>query len=264
MNPENQNIHIAYCPERVLPGAIIKELITNDRVIGGITKKASGICHKFYSSFCKGNLLITDDKTAEMVKLTENSFRDLNIAFANELSMICEKLGINDNELIELANKHPRVNILKPGCGVGGHCIAVDPWFIVGENPNLSELIKTSRLVNKSKTLWVIEKIKSELKIIEKKYLREATVGIFGITFKPNVEDLRESPAMEIYESLKKEGIKMYVCEPNLKNHNSIKIYSKESVTKKADLLVFLVAHKKFKNIKFENFEILDFCGISK
>ena len=257
-------IHIAYCPERVLPGKIIKELTTNDRVIGGMTEVASKKCYDFYSTFCKGSLIKTNAETAEMVKLTENAYRDVNIAFANELSIICSKLNINTNELINLANKHPRVNILNPGCGVGGHCIAVDPWFIASANPEISQIIQTARQVNKGKTKWVTQKILKETKSIESKISKKITIGICGLTFKPNVDDLRESPAVEILEELLQKDLDLIICEPNLDKYKNFKLESLQNIIQKSDLIIFLVAHESFKFIKFSEISFLDFCGVSQ
>ncbi|MDR0762404.1 MAG: UDP-N-acetyl-D-mannosamine dehydrogenase, partial [Campylobacteraceae bacterium] len=199
---EDSDIRVAHCPERVLPGRILKELVENDRIIGGMTPKCSNAAVKLYKSFVKGECIITDAKTAEMCKLTENSFRDVNIAFANELSIICDKLGINVWELISLANRHPRVNILQPGCGVGGHCIAVDPWFIVSKTPKEAKLIRTAREVNSHKPEWVVDKVDEAisrfLKENPQKNKNNITVACFGLAFKPDIDDLRESPAVEI------------------------------------------------------------------
>ena len=193
------DVHIAYCPERVLPGKIMTELVENDRIVGGITPLATRAVADFYRTFVRGAVLETDAKTAEMCKLTENSFRDVNIAFANELSFICDKEGINVWDLIQLANRHPRVNILQPGVGVGGHCIAVDPWFVVSRDPENSRLIKTAREVNNLKTDWVVEKIKLTVTEIEKDRNSPIKVACLGLAFKPDIDDLRESPALEVF-----------------------------------------------------------------
>lgn len=253
---------VAFCPERVLPGKILQELVNNDRVVGGLSESASKAAKEFYSSFCKGKIFITNAKTAELVKLAENSYRDVNIAFANELSIICKNMNINVNDLIKLTNRHPRVNILKPGCGVGGHCIAVDPWFIISAEPEASNLIKTARIVNQNKTNWVISQIILKVSEMEKVLSKDIKIGCFGITFKPDVEDLRESPAFLIVKELLERGYDCLICEPNLKEHNSLKIYSEGFVIENSDILIFLVAHTKFKNIDTKSKKVLDFCGL--
>jgi len=260
---EMENIFVAHCPERVLPGYIMKELIENDRIIGGINSNSSEKTREFYATFVQGNLLITDARTAEMAKLTENSFRDVNIAFANELSMICADLNINVSELISLANHHPRVNILKPGPGVGGHCIAVDPWFIVHSSPQHSALIKKSREVNLTKTKWVIKKIHEEVSEFKKTEGRDPVVAIWGITYKPDIDDMRESPSLEIAEELHHNGLNLVVVEPNCTEAGDLNLMNIQDAIKKADISVFLVAHRQFKNIILdEKRRILDFCGI--
>ena len=262
-NKPLKNLHIAYCPERVLPGQIVNELISNDRVIGGITKESAEKCAELYTTFCKGELLITNDKTAEMIKLTENAFRDVNIAFANELSMICDDFKINTDQVISYANRHPRVDILNPGCGAGGHCIPIDPWFIASKSPDLSRLIQTARLVNDKKTLWIIDKIKERAASFEKMNSKTPLIGIFGLTFKPNVDDLRESPALKIFNTLEKEGMSIITCEPNIKK-GLFNTKTLDELLDKADILVFRVAHSSFKKIDFSKYLILDFCGITK
>lgn len=218
---EVADVQIAYCPERVLPGHVVRELVTNDRVIGGMTKKASDIAVELYKIFVEGECIVTSARTAEMCKLTENSFRDVNIAFANELSMICDKLDINVWELIALANRHPRVNILQPGAGVGGHCIAVDPWFIIDKTPEEAKLIRTAREVNDYKPEWVLEKVKIAIADVlaanPNKTIADVKVACLGLTFKPNIDDLRESPAVGIAESIAKIGCQVLVVEPNIK-----------------------------------------------
>lgn len=239
-------VHVAHCPERVLPGHIIRELVDNDRIIGGITKAASNAASDLYKTFCNGNIFLTDARTAEMAKLTENSYRDTNIAFANELSMICDKLGINVWELIELANKHPRVNILIPGPGVGGHCIAVDPWFIVDAAPAESRIIRTAREVNDSKPHWVIEKVR-----VKAERFKNPVIGCLGLAFKANIDDLRESPALEITRQLISLGIgRVLPCEPNV--HSEFKefaLYNFDTILKEADILLVLVDHDEFKGV---------------
>ncbi len=257
----SSEIHIAYCPERVIPGNILKEIIENDRVIGGLTKEAAAKAKQFYSSFCKGSLDITETKVAELVKLSENTFRDINIAFANELSILCDDLKIDPLEVIKYSNNHPRVNILKPGCGVGGHCIAVDPWFIASEFPDKSNLIQAARKVNLGKTEWVINKIKNEAHNLSININREVKIGIMGLTFKPNVEDLRESPSYYIARELKKMQLKVKACEPNISECADLEILNLKQIIAESDLIVFLVAHKEFFNLKI-NKNVIDFCGI--
>ena len=260
---DESEFNIAYCPARVLPGQILNELVNNNRVIGGTTERASNMAENFYSSFCEGILLKTSAETAEMVKLTENSFRDVNVAFANELSIISDKLNIDVRELIKLANKHPRVNILQPSCGVGGHCIAVDPWFLVAGAEEITPLIQTSRKVNDGKSSWSINKIVSKYNEIKKDLKRNPRVGCFGITFKPNVDDLRESPALKITNSLKEMGIEVNVCEPNLNECSDFNLINKNVLIKTSDLLIFLVGHKEFENLDLGKREYIDLCGIT-
>ena len=256
-------IYIAYCPERVLPGKIIYELENNDRVIGGINKDSTKKACDFYSIFVKGKLHGTNAKTAEMCKLVENSYRDVNIAFANELSMICDEAKINVWELIELANKHPRVNILKPSPGVGGHCIAVDPWFIVNDFNKNAKLIRTSREVNIYKTEWVIQKIKDTANDFEKSSNKKPKIACLGLSFKADIDDLRESPALFIIKTLINEGYNILPVEPNIKEYKKIKLFDYENAIKEADILVYLVSHKQFKNKIIKSKVILDFCNIN-
>ena len=247
------NFYLAYCPERVLPGNIMNELVNNDRVIGGINNESTNKAISFYKKYVKGKLHSTNARTAEMCKLVENSSRDVQIAFANELSLICDKANINVWELIKLANKHPRVNILNPGCGVGGHCIAVDPYFIISDFPKESKIIKTARNVNNFKPLWCSEKIENEKLNFKLKYGKDATIALLGLAFKPNIDDLRESPAIEIVdEFIKKsnQNDKFYIVEPNIIHHNKYKLSKYKNAIKKADLIFILVDHKEFKNIK--------------
>ena len=271
---DDSDIKIAYCPERVMPGNIINELVKNDRVIGGITKKCSEAAKNLYELFVEGNCFITSSRTAEMVKLTENASRDVSIAFANELSVICDQLNINVWELISLANKHPRVDILQPGPGVGGHCIAVDPWFIVHDNPDNSKLIHTARLINDMKPSWVVDKIKKQIELItskKQKNIAEISVAIFGISYKPDIDDLRESPALDIVNSIKNLPLKnCFIVEPNinelprdLKDH--VKLISSEHALAVADLIILLVDHKEFKEIELSNIQgkdIIDTKGV--
>ena len=254
-------IHIAHCPERVLPGKIMKELVENDRIVGGTTKAATKITADFYRDFVQGEVLETDAKTAEMAKLTENSYRDTNIAFANELSILCDKFDINVWELIRLANRHPRVNILQPGAGVGGHCIAVDPWFIVHKGGKDAKLIRTAREVNNYKTEWVIEKIKNAALEFEKEKNRKAKVACMGLAFKPDIDDLRESPALYITKRLVNEGLDVIAAEPNIKSYDGLNLVNYQDAVKEADIVIFLVAHKEFKGLELDN--KLDFCGVS-
>lgn len=259
-------IHIAYCPERVLPGNVLYELVHNDRVIGGIdpesTEKAAG----FYSQFVEGKLHRTNAKTAEMCKLTENSSRDVQIAFANELSLICDKAGINVWELISLANRHPRVNILQPGSGVGGHCIAVDPYFITSDFPVESQLIAKSREINNYKAFWCAEKTRQAIKDFEVKNGRKARVALMGLAFKPNIDDLRESPAKYIASKVMESGDADYmIVEPNITEHPVFKLTDYREAYQKADVVALLVAHDPFKELPYDAKKtILDFCGIYK
>lgn len=264
--PELVNkIHMAYCPERVLPGNVMQELICNDRVIGGINDSSTERAISFYQKFVKGGLHRTTAKTAEMCKLVENSSRDVQIAFANELSLICHKSGIDVWELIELANKHPRVNILFPACGVGGHCIAVDPYFILSDYNEEAKLIKTARQVNNFKPLWCVERINNQrLKFKIEKGV-EAKIAFMGMAFKPNIDDLRGSPAVKIIRTaLSGEQSKShFIVEPNINSHPDYKLTSYEEAAQKADILVFLVAHDEFKTFGHTKEKIiLDFCGV--
>ncbi len=263
-----EKVYIAYCPERVLPGNVIYELENNDRVIGGINTQSTAEAIKFYSLFVKSKLHPTNARTAEMCKLTENSYRDVNIAFANELSLICDKAGINVWELIQLANKHPRVNILWPGTGVGGHCIAIDPWFIVNDFPNEARIIRTAREINNYKPLWVIEQIKKSILEFNSKYNRKPVVALMGLAFKPDIDDLRESPAVEVVELLTSNSnlnADFLVNEPNVIQYKDIKNINYIDAYKKADIVVFLVSHKQYKLLERNNTKIeLDFCGVRK
>ena len=268
IRPElKDEIFIAYCPERVLPGNIIYELVHNDRVIGGINEESTDKAIEFYSQFVKGQLHRTNCKTAEMCKLTENSSRDVQIAFANELSLICDKAGINVWELINLANKHPRVNILQPGCGVGGHCIAVDPYFITAEFPMESKLIAQAREVNNYKAFWCAEKVQTEMLKFELEHQTKPCVAMMGLAFKPNIDDLRESPAKYIATKVMQScnNANILVVEPNVESHNVFKLTNYQEAYDRADIVVMLVAHDQFKTLPYvENKIILDFCGIYK
>ncbi|MCR9182174.1 MAG: UDP-N-acetyl-D-mannosamine dehydrogenase [Flavobacteriaceae bacterium] len=255
--------YMAYCPERVLPGNVIYELEHNDRAIGGIDEASTLKAIAFYKHFVKGELHATNARTAEMCKLVENASRDGQIAFANELSMICDKAEINVWELINLANKHPRVNILQPGTGVGGHCIAVDPWFIVSEFPEESKLMRSAREINNYKTQWVIEKIKNKALAFEIENKRKPLIACMGLAFKPNIDDLRESPAVTVADALEKEDLQLLKVEPNLHNGKVEGLTDYNDAARKADFIVFLVAHKEFFSIETTK-PVLDFCGIIK
>lgn len=253
------NIFLAFCPERVLPGNVIYELEHNDRAIGGINKEATQKAIDFYSQFVTGTLHKTNARTAELTKLVENASRDVQIAFANELSMICDKANINVWELINLANKHPRVNILQPGTGVGGHCIAVDPWFIVSDFPKEAKIIRTAREINNYKTQWVIEKIKNCALHFKINNDREPIIACLGLAFKPNIDDLRESPALLVTRTLIKDNFTILAVEPNVEKHNEFDIILVNEAIQKADIVVFLVKHNEFINIDTKDKITLDF-----
>ncbi len=261
-------IHIAYCPERVLPGNVIFELVNNDRVIGGIDDASADAAAEFYGKFVSGQLHKTNCRTAEMCKLVENSSRDVQIAFANELSMICEKAGINVWELISLANKHPRVNILQPGCGVGGHCIAVDPYFISSAFPNEAKIIAQARSINNYKSEWCVEKAKNAILSFELEKGKKPQVALMGLAFKPNIDDLRESPAMKIAKHLFAEmpDVKFNIVEPNISSHPDFDIVDFQTAFEQSDIVVYLTAHKQFFMLPQEANDklILDFCGVIK
>ena len=260
-------LYIAYCPERVLPGNVIYELVHNDRVIGGINEASTDKAIEFYSHFVQGTLHRTNCKTAEMCKLTENSSRDVQIAFANELSLICDKAGINVWELISLANKHPRVNILQPGCGVGGHCIAVDPYFITSNFPMESKIISTAREINNYKAFWCAEKVQNSMLKFELEHHRRPAIAMMGLAFKPDIDDLREAPAKYITTKVMQScnNADIMVVEPNVQEHNVFKLTDYKEAYTKADIVVFLVAHTSFKSLPYDETKvILDFCGISK
>lgn len=260
-------IYIAYCPERVLPGNIIYELVHNDRIIGGLNQESTEKAIEFYSQFVEGTLHKTNARTAELCKLTENSSRDVQIAFANELSLICDKAGINVWELINLANKHPRVNILQPGCGVGGHCIAVDPYFITTDFPAESILIADARNINNYKAFWCAEKVKNVMLEFEQKNQYKPCIAMMGLAFKPNIDDLRESPAKHIATKVMQScnNANILVVEPNIKEHNVFKLTDYNEAYKQADIVIFLTAHDPFKTLPWRKDKvILDFCGIFK
>jgi UDP-N-acetyl-D-mannosaminuronic acid dehydrogenase len=254
-------VFVAHCPERVLPGRILIELVENDRVVGGINEASTHKAIEFYQEFVRGEVYATSAKTAEMIKLTENSSRDVQIAFANELSMICEAEGINTWEVIQIANRHPRVNILNPGPGVGGHCIAVDPWFIVDRSPVHSRLIKTAREVNDSKPAWVIEKVKQ---CADK--LKQPKIACLGLAFKADIDDLRESPSAQIVRQLISEDIgELFICEPNITSSDEFHLTSIEQAIKNADIILVLVDHSEFKKITLSDLKekiVIDTRGI--
>lgn len=260
-------ISVAYCPERVLPGNVIYELVHNDRVIGGLNPESTEKAVAFYSRFVKGELHRTNARTAELCKLTENSSRDVQIAFANELSLICDKAGINVWELIALANKHPRVQILQPGSGVGGHCIAVDPYFLTSDFPMESQLIGKAREINNYKAFWCAEKTGQAMKDFELAHGREPVVALMGLAFKPNIDDLRESPAKYIATKVMQghHNGDFLIVEPNISEHKVFKLTDYREAYGKADIVAFLVAHDPFKTLPWrEDKIILDFCGVFK
>ena len=255
-------IHIAYCPERVLPGNVMYELVENDRIIGGVDEASTQKAILFYSKYVKGELHGTNARTAEMCKLVENSSRDVQIAFANELSLICDKADINVWELINLANKHPRVNILQPGCGVGGHCIAVDPYFITFKFPNESKIIGSAREINNYKKIWCVEKINRTINEYENSFGNKPSIAILGLAYKPGIDDLRESPALHIAENIftTYPKDKVYFVEPNIDSHELLPITSLDVALKSADLYFILVAHKEFQGLRAPN--VLTFVNI--
>ncbi|WP_104165457.1 UDP-N-acetyl-D-mannosamine dehydrogenase [Arthrobacter sp. SX1312] len=263
-------LHVAHCPERVLPGRVMIELVTNDRIIGGITPEAAEMARKLYNVFCQGEIHLTDATTAEMAKLVENSYRDVNIAFANELSVISEKVGVDVWELIELANHHPRVDILQPGPGVGGHCIAVDPWFIVSAAPEESRLIRQARLTNDAKPGWVVDRVRAALALAGP----EAVVATLGLAFKANIDDLRESPSVGIVSELGNTlpGNRILVAEPHvaelpasLRNLRNVELMETELAIKSADIVLLLVDHDDFRELErslLEGKAVIDTRGI--
>lgn len=239
----HNDVCVAHCPERVLPGRILIELIQNDRIVGGVNAKSTQMAADFYREFVSGEVLETQARTAELAKLTENAFRDVNIAFANELSMICDILNVDVWELITLANRHPRVNILQPGPGVGGHCIAVDPWFIIDSAGDAAKLIRAAREVNDHKPQWVIEKV-----IQKAEKFKRPTIACLGLAFKADVDDLRESPALDIVKQLQQLDIaELKVCEPHIEHHDAFELYSVEEAVASADMVLILVDHQAFK-----------------
>jgi len=268
------DIFLAYCPERVLPGRIVSELVSNDRIVGGLTPASSTRARRVYETFVRGQCIETDARTAEMTKLTENAFRDVNIAFANELSLICDRLGIDVWELIALANRHPRVNILSPGPGVGGHCIAVDPWFIVDAAPEAARLIRTAREVNDSKPEWVITKIEEAVAAIRQRRSGEVVLACLGLAFKANIDDLRESPSLEITRHLVERGLadRTLVVEPYLEQMppalaglTGTEFATLEAALEGADVIVLLVDHLQFKDVprhRLEGKAVIDTRGL--
>lgn len=263
----NGKISIAYCPERVLPGNVIYELVHNDRVIGGLDEASAQKAADFYAHFVEGKLHLTNCRTAEMCKLVENSSRDVQIAFANELSMICEKANINVWELISLANKHPRVNILQPGCGVGGHCIAVDPYFISSAFPDEAQIIAKAREVNNYKSAWCVERVKNAILEYKLRNGKNPTVALMGLAFKPNIDDLRESPAKRIAKQLLEEMPDEHylMVEPNIKEHKEFSLSDFSEAFSESDIVVYLTAHKEFFTLpQSDDKLILDFCGVIK
>lgn len=268
-NGNESDIRVAHCPERVLPGHVLRELVQNDRVIGGISPKCTEAAIDLYKIFVSGECISTDAKTAEMCKLTENACRDVQIAFANELSMICDKHNIDVWELINLANRHPRINILQPGPGVGGHCIAVDPWFVVSADPSLSNLIRSARMVNDSKPQWVIKKVKEQAKFIEKNTTR---VACLGLSFKADIDDLRESPALQITLELNaQENLEVWAVEPNIEATHSacegLRLAQLDEAIDAADIVLILVDHKEFsvvgRKLETKDKIIIDTRGIT-
>ena len=266
MRPELKGkIFMAYCPERVMPGNVAYELIHNDRVIGGINPESAEKAKEFYSLFVKGSLHSTDCRTAELCKLAENASRDVQIAFANELSLICSKSGVNVWNLIELANKHPRVNILQPGCGVGGHCIAVDPYFIMSAYPDESRLIAQARETNNNKAEWCAGQILAQILKYEKKNGRKPVVALMGLAFKPNIDDLRESPAMNIAQKVAEvsDDDRLLMVEPNIKCSLKFHLTDYKEAYDKADIVCFLVNHREFHSLNWrDDVVVMDFCGV--
>lgn len=266
---EESDIRIAHCPERVLPGKVMQELVHNDRIIGGLTPRCSSAAQQLYRIFVEGECVVTGARTAEMAKLTENSFRDVNIAFANELSVICDQLGIDVWELIRLANRHPRVNILQPGPGVGGHCIAVDPWFIVTRTPEHSRIIRTAREVNDDKPKWVLDKVAVSVdKLVREGQRDRAAIRIacYGLAFKPDIDDLRESPALHIAQTLEEDfGERLLVVEPNIEalppTLGRAQLVQLEAA-EQADVHIMLVDHREFKRRARPKGLIVDTRGV--
>lgn len=263
MSVPADRILLAYCAERVLPGRILHELTSNDRIVGGIDEASTAAAEAFYRAFVHGAVLTASSRTAEMVKLVENSFRDVNIAFANEISILSDHLGIDPWEVIRLANHHPRVQILQPGPGVGGHCIAVDPWFIVASDPDTARLVRTAREVNDAKTDWVIAQVRGAAAHLGAGLGRPVRVACLGLAYKPDIDDLRESPALRVTMSLADAGIEVLACEPHLGTHPLLKLYSAKEAVAGADLVIVLVKHARFANLAFGDKPVLDYCGLT-
>ena len=261
---ETSNLAIAHCPERVLPGRVMIELTENDRIVGGLTVAATHRVAQFYREFVTGEVLETTARTAEMAKLVENASRDVQIAFANELSILADRFGINVWELIELANHHPRVNILQPGTGVGGHCIAVDPWFIITSAGGDAKVIETARRRNIEKTEWVIDKIIARAHAASAELGRPAKVAAMGLAFKPNIDDLRESPSLYVARRLKAVGVDLFAVEPNIESHDEFDLVSPTDAIEQADIVAYLVAHKEFFELPVVPLKVIDFCGVVK
>ncbi len=257
------SVHFAHAPERVLPGKILREVVENDRIIGGLNEISTEACASFYATFVAGKLHLTNARTAETTKLVENAFRDVNIAFANELSMLADKLSLDVWELITMANRHPRVNILSPGPGVGGHCIAVDPWFLVHTAPDVTPLMRQARLVNQQKPHWVVERVKQRAA-----RLRGPRIACLGLAYKPDIDDLRESPALEIVRDLRSIAeVSLRVVEPNLHTHPEFELMKLEEALEGADIVLVLVGHREFKRIPQRLLEekiVIDTCGALK
>jgi UDP-N-acetyl-D-mannosaminuronic acid dehydrogenase len=256
-------IRVAYCPERVIPGRILAELFSNDRIVGGVDPDSTAAAESFYRGFVTGSVFTTTSRTAEMVKLVENSYRDVNIAFANEVSILSDHLEIDPWEVIALANRHPRVQILQPGPGVGGHCIAVDPWFIVARDPESARLIRVAREVNDAKTDWVIAHVRAAASDLEASLGRPVRVACLGLAYKPDVDDLRESPAVHVAEALTDAGIEILVCEPNLEAHPRFELHDCQDAVDQADLVVVLVRHREFTSLSFGDKPMIDTCGLT-
>ncbi|MFA9479205.1 UDP-N-acetyl-D-mannosamine dehydrogenase [Phycisphaerales bacterium AB-hyl4] len=256
-----EQVHFAHAPERVLPGKILREVVENDRIVGGLTDAATEVCAEFYRTFVTGELLLTHSRLAEMAKLVENAYRDVNIAFANELSLLADDLDLDVRELIRLANRHPRVNILDPGCGVGGHCIAVDPWFIIHQSPEKSRLIRMAREVNCHKTGWVVQRV-----LDRAERFKRPRIACLGLAYKPDIDDLRESPAVDIARQLIAAQVgEVMVVEPNLAEHDEFRLTSLDEALDRADVVVALVAHRPFHKIspaRLAEKIIIDTCGV--